>query len=55
MQTLGVSDSTPQSENWLKSLFWPSIQSDVDYLGAQGYWVWNRPMVAVKSTRTQPL
>jgi hypothetical protein len=41
MQTLGISDSTPQSENRLKSLFWPSIQSgtDVDYLGAQGYWV----------------
>lgn len=41
MQTLGVSDSTPASESRLKSLFWPSIQSgtDVDYLGAQGYWV----------------
>jgi hypothetical protein len=41
MQTLGISDSTPRSESWLKSLFWPSIQSgaDVDYLGAQGYWV----------------
>lgn len=41
MQTLGLSDSTPRSENRLKSLFWPSIQSssDVDYLGAQGYWV----------------
>jgi hypothetical protein len=41
MQTLGLSDSTPRSEGRLKSLFWPSIQtgSDVDYLGAQGYWV----------------
>jgi hypothetical protein len=41
MQTLGVSNSTPQSESRLKSLFWPSIQSgaDVDYLGSQGYWV----------------
>jgi hypothetical protein len=41
MQTLGLSDSTPRSESRLKSLFWPSIQtgSDVDYLGAQGYWV----------------
>ena len=41
MQTLGLSDSTPRTENRLKSLFWPSIQSgaDVDYLGAQGYWV----------------
>ncbi|MBZ5572395.1 MAG: hypothetical protein LAO09_11025 [Acidobacteriia bacterium] len=41
MQTLGISDSTPRTESRLKSLFWPSIQtgSDVDYLGAQGYWV----------------
>jgi hypothetical protein len=41
MQTLGLSDSTPRSESRLKSLFWPSIRSssDVDYLGAQGYWV----------------
>src|ERR1700757_2571948 len=41
MQTLGLSDSTTRSEGRLKSLFWPSIQSgaDVDYLGAQGYWV----------------
>jgi hypothetical protein len=41
METLGLSDSTPRSESRLKSLFWPSIQtgSDVDYLGAQGYWV----------------
>jgi len=40
MQTLGLSDSTPRTESRLKSLFWPSIQtgSDVDYLGAQGYW-----------------
>ncbi len=41
MQTLGISESTPRSENWFKSLFWPSITSgaDVDYLGTQGYWV----------------
>ena len=41
MQTLGLSGSTPRSASRLKSLFWPSIQSssDVDYLGAQGYWV----------------
>jgi hypothetical protein len=41
MQTLGLSDSTPRTENRLKSLFWPSIQTgtDVDYLGTQGYWV----------------
>ena len=40
MQTLGVSN-TPSSDNRLKSLFWPSVESasDVDYLGAQGYWV----------------
>lgn len=41
MQTLGISDSTPATESRLKSLFWPSIKNgtDVDYLGAQGYWV----------------
>ena len=41
MQTLGLAESTPRSESRLKSLFWPSIQSgaDVDYLGAQGYWL----------------
>lgn len=40
MQTLGISN-TPKSESRLRSLFWPSIQnsSDVDYLGAQGFWV----------------
>ena len=41
MQTLGLSDSTPRTESRLKSLFWPTVQSaaDVDYLGAQGYWI----------------
>ena len=41
MQTLGLSESTPRTDSRLKSLFWPSITSgaDVDYLGAQGYWV----------------
>jgi hypothetical protein len=41
MQTLGISESTAQSENFLKRLFWPSIRngSDVDTLGSQGYWV----------------
>jgi hypothetical protein len=41
METLGLSSSTARTESRLKSLFWPSIQSgsDVDYLGAQGYWV----------------
>ena len=41
METLGLSDSMPRSDGRLKSLFWPSVQTsnDVDYLGAQGYWV----------------
>jgi len=41
METLGLSDSTPRSEGRLKSLFWPSVETgaDVDYLGAQGYWL----------------
>jgi|SRR5215510_15056557 len=41
MQTLGLSDSTPATDNRLKSLFWPSVKtaSDVDYLGTQGYWI----------------
>jgi hypothetical protein len=41
MQTLGLSESTPRTENRLKSLLWPSISTgnDVDYLGTQGYWV----------------
>jgi hypothetical protein len=41
MQTLGITDSSDRSESRVKSLLWPSIQSgaDVDYLGAQGYWV----------------
>ena len=41
METLGLSGSDPRSESRLKTLFWPSVQSgsDVDYLGAQGYWV----------------
>jgi len=41
MQTLGVSDSTPATENRLQALLWPSISTanDVDYLGTQGYWI----------------
>jgi len=41
VETLGLSDSSTRSESRIKSLFWPEIQngSDVDYLGAQGYWV----------------
>ena len=41
MQTLGITDSTPRTENRLKSLFWPSLkdQGDVDYLTVQGFWI----------------
>jgi hypothetical protein len=41
MQTLGVSDSTPQSDGRLKNIFWPTIRSgtDVDTLGSQGFWI----------------
>ena len=41
METLGLSGAVERSDGRLKSLFWPSIQNgtDVDYLGAQGYWV----------------
>ena len=41
MQTLGLADASDRSDSRLKSLFWPSVQSgaDVDYLGAQGYWI----------------
>ena len=41
VETLGLSDASTRSESRLKTLFWPSIESgsDVDYLGAQGYWV----------------
>lgn len=41
MQSLGLSDSTPQSQGVLKSLFWPTIRNDydVDYLTRQGFWL----------------
>lgn len=41
MQILGLSESTPRTESRIKSLFWPSVAcaEDVDYLGAQGYWI----------------
>ena len=41
MQILGLAESTPRTESRLKSLFWPSVTcaEDVDYLGAQGYWI----------------
>jgi hypothetical protein len=50
MQTLGIADSTPSTDNRLKSLFWPSITTgaDVDYLGSQDYWVCT--LVAVLSS-----
>ncbi len=41
MQTLGISDSTPKSENRFKSLFWPTIRhdGDVEHLAHQGFWI----------------
>jgi hypothetical protein len=41
METLDLSGTAPRSENWLKSLLWPTIQNaaDMDYLGLQGFWV----------------
>ena len=41
METLGLSATPTRNDSRLKSLFWPAIESgtDVDYLGAQGYWV----------------
>jgi len=41
MQTLGLSDSAPRTDNRLKSLFWPSIrhETDVDYISQQGFWI----------------
>ena len=41
VETLNLSGSSTRTESRLKSLFWPEIEngSDVDYLGAQGYWV----------------
>ena len=41
METLNLSGASARSESRLKSLFWPEIEngSDLDYLGAQGYWL----------------
>jgi hypothetical protein len=41
MQTMNLSGTAPESENRLKSLFWPTIHNaaDVDYMGAQGLWI----------------
>src|SRR5438045_1619006 len=41
MQILGLSDSTPRTESRIKSLFWPSIRSevDIDYITKQGFWL----------------
>jgi hypothetical protein len=41
VETLDLSGTSTRTENRIKTLFWPKIEngSDVDYLGAQGYWV----------------
>jgi hypothetical protein len=41
MQSLGLSESVPRSENRLKALFWPAIrnETDFDYVSEQGFWV----------------
>ena len=41
MQTLGLSDSTPRTENRLRALLWPTIRNDVDfdYVTTQGFWI----------------
>jgi hypothetical protein len=41
MQTLGLDTSDSRSDGRLKSLFWPSVRSDmdVDYLTTQGFWI----------------
>ena len=41
MQTLGLSPTTPRTENRLKALFWPTIRndSDFDYITEQGFWI----------------
>ncbi len=41
MQTLNISDSTPRSDSRLKTLFWPTIESevDVDTVTRQGFWL----------------
>jgi len=41
MQILGLADSTPKPENRAKSLFWPSVNNevDVDHVSCQGFWL----------------
>jgi hypothetical protein len=41
MQTFDLSGTAPKTENRFRNLFWPSVQTatDVDSLGAQGYWI----------------
>ncbi len=41
MQTLGVSTTATPAENRFKTLFWPSIRSevDVDHISRQGFWL----------------
>jgi hypothetical protein len=41
METLNLSESTPRSENRAKTLFWPTIENeiDVDTVTRQGFWL----------------
>ena len=41
MQSLGLSDAVPRSENRLKALVWPGIRNETDfyYVTEQGFWV----------------
>ena len=50
METLNISGSAPRSENRLKTLFWPSLENevDVDTVTRQGFWLC--VVVAVGST-----
>jgi len=41
MQTLGLAESTPRTENRWRALFWPTIKNewDCDYVTTQGFWL----------------
>ena len=41
METLNISDQTPRSESRLKTLFWPTLENDVDVdtVTRQGFWL----------------
>ena len=41
MQILGLSDSTPRTENRFRALLWPTIRNgtDLDYITSQGFWI----------------